>query len=145
MIKYGLSNLVKLMPALSVATISEFLAIRDEKKTTASKANNGHRMPLIHGMKVIYLPVITVFASTPDSMIFSIFSLTSMTTAISVKRKAAKKNVTRYFLMIYLSRIVNTSVLLTYKRTESFFTASSFQREKLPSMIRSRASRTRSR
>jgi hypothetical protein len=48
--KNGLSNRVYVTPAQSMLMISEFFAILEVKKMTASNENNGHINPLIQGM-----------------------------------------------------------------------------------------------
>ena len=48
---YGLKNLAKLIPLLSVAMISDLFAIMDVKNITERKMNNGKSIASICGMK----------------------------------------------------------------------------------------------
>ena len=93
-----------------MAMISEFLAIRDVKKITAIKTNNGHNNPFIQGMKLRMYPVNILQAPTPESRNRSIFSKKSMEIAMIVHKRMVKKNVPRYFLIIYMSSFFNPKV-----------------------------------
>jgi hypothetical protein len=103
--KYGLRNLLKLIPLARIAITSDRLAILLVKNITAIKTKIGKRSPTIKGMKPSQYCLINSTVLSPLCTKLSVFSLLSIATAITTNNRLQKMNVTRKLLNIYQSSL----------------------------------------